>query len=126
MRKLFLLILLFSTAKLMAQPLNNEWIDYAKTYYKFKIGKTGLYRIRQVDLPASLQGVAANQFQLWRNGKQVVLFTSVASNPLASNDYIEFWGEKNDGYKEVTNGGSGRPRKFQDRVLWYQIHPSGM
>ncbi|MBC7652512.1 MAG: hypothetical protein H7101_12265, partial [Deinococcales bacterium] len=97
MRKIFLLILLFSTAKLMAQPLNNEWIDYAKTYYKFKVGKTGLYRIRQADLPASLQGVAANQFQLWRNSKQVVLFTSVASNSLASNDYIEFWGEKNDG-----------------------------
>lgn len=97
MRKIFLLLLLFSAAKLIAQPINNEWIDYTKTYYKFQVGKTGLYRITQPNLPTALQNIAANQFQLWRNGRQIVLYTSVASNALSSNDYIEFWGEKNDG-----------------------------
>lgn len=97
MRKIFIIIILLFAAKLMAQPISNEWIDYTKTYYKFKVGKTGLYRIRQVDLPTALQSTNANQFQLWRNGKQVVLYTSVSNATLSSSDYIEFWGERNDG-----------------------------
>ena len=28
-----------------AQVYNNEWIDYTKTYYKFRVGKDGLCRI---------------------------------------------------------------------------------
>lgn len=97
MRKICTIIILLFAAKLVAQPINNEWIDYTKTYYKFKVGKTGLYRIRQADLPTVLQATNANQFQLWRNGKQVVLYTSVGNTALSSTDYIEFWGEKNDG-----------------------------
>ncbi|MDI9366040.1 MAG: C25 family cysteine peptidase [Flavobacterium sp.] len=97
MRKILTIIILLFAAKLVAQPINNEWIDYSKTYYKFKVGKTGLYRIRQTDLPAALQTTDANQFQLWRNGKQVTLYTSVANAVLSSTDYIEFWGERNDG-----------------------------
>jgi hypothetical protein len=78
--------------------LNNSWIDYSKTYYKFKVGKDGLYRIRQGELAAiGLGAVPAEQFQLWRNGEQVRLYTSVVSGPLGGNDYIQFWGKRNDG-----------------------------
>jgi hypothetical protein len=81
-----------------AQSFNNEWIDYSKTYYKFKIGKTGLYRIPQTDLAAQgLSNVPAEQFQLWRNGTEVPLFTSVAAGILPVNGFIEFRGEQNDG-----------------------------
>lgn len=75
----------------------NEWIDYSKTYYKCKVGKDGLYRIIKSDLPAAIQNTPAEQFQLWRNGQQVTIYTSVASGPLPSNGYIEFWGLQNDG-----------------------------
>ena len=97
MRKILTIFLLFIACQSVSQPINNEWIDYTKTYYKFQVGKTGLYRIGQPNLPIALQNIPANQFQLWRNGKQVVLYTSVALNPLSSTDYLEFWGEKNDG-----------------------------
>ncbi len=98
MRKIFFFFLLLIASKLVAQPLNNEWIDYSKTYYKFKVGKTGLYRINQATLASiNLQNISANQFQLWRNGKQVVLYTSIATGVFGANDYIEFWGDKNDG-----------------------------
>jgi hypothetical protein len=81
-----------------AQMYNNEWIDYSKTYYKFKVGSTGLYRISQTSLTTiGLGNTPAEQFQLWRNGQQVSLFTSVATGPLGANDFIEFWGERNDG-----------------------------
>ncbi|MBG9376987.1 hypothetical protein I5907_12150 [Panacibacter sp. DH6] len=89
---------------------NNEWIDYSKTYYKFKVGKTGLYRISQQTLSANLLGnVPAEQFQLWRNGKQVPIYTSVLTGVLPATGYIEFWGERNDGkpdkalYKNPSN-----------------------
>lgn len=88
----------FISAIAMGQSYNNEWIDYAKTYYKFKVGSTGLYRITTNELNTiGLAGEAAQNFQLWRNGKQVALYTSAASGALGASGYIEFWGEKNDG-----------------------------
>ena len=78
--------------------LNNSWIDYSKTYYKFKLAKDTLTRINQPVLAAAgLGNVPAEQFQLWRNGQQVRLFTSVPTGIMGSGDYIEFWGEMNDG-----------------------------
>jgi len=96
MRKLLFVLCIFIVKQSAAQ-YNNEWIDYSKTYYKFKIAVTGLYRINQPNLPASLTGTPAEHFQLWRNGKQVPLYTSVNSGALGSSGYIEFWGERNDG-----------------------------
>lgn len=97
MRNKILFILLLFVARQSIAQFNNEWIDYSKTYYKFKIAATGLYRINQSNLPAALSSVPAEHFQLWRNGEQVPLYTSVASGSLGSGGYIEFWGEKNDG-----------------------------
>lgn len=78
--------------------LNNSWIDYNKTYYKFKIAKDSLCRIYQPVLSAAgLASTPAENFQLWRNGKQVGLYTSVPTGVLSAGDFIEFWGEMNDG-----------------------------
>jgi hypothetical protein len=97
LKKLFLLILIFNSFTVVAQH-NNSWIDYNKTYYKFKVGSDNLLRISQSALNAiGLSTVNANHFQLWRNGKQVRLFTSVSNAPLGPTDFIEFWGEMNDG-----------------------------
>lgn len=110
MKKIFvILIITFIAFHAQSQQYNNEWIDYNKTYYKFKIGATGLYRINQPNLPAALQSVDAAQFQLSRNGKEVAIYTSVTTGILPSNGYIEFWGEQNDGkpdralYKDPAN-----------------------
>ena len=78
--------------------LNNSWIDYNKTYYKFKLAKDTLTRINQgVLVAAGLGSVPAENFQLWRNGKEVRMFTSVPTGILGTNDYLEFWGLMNDG-----------------------------
>ncbi|MGZ3846278.1 MAG: hypothetical protein ACXVBH_09485, partial [Flavisolibacter sp.] len=98
MKKLLLGLLLMTGFIAKAQVYNNEWIDYSKTYYKFKVGKTGLYRISQSVLSAAgLGSTSADNFQLWRNGKQIPIYTSVATGSLSASDYIEFWGEMNDG-----------------------------
>jgi hypothetical protein len=83
---------------LKAQPYNNEWIDFSKTYYKFKVGADGLYRIPQSVIAAAGLGTTPVQnFQLFRNGQEVPVYTSVASGVLGAADYIEFWGHANDG-----------------------------
>jgi hypothetical protein len=98
MKKLLLGLLLISGFIAKAQVYNNEWIDYSKTYYKFKVGKTGIYRIPQSVLStAGLSSTPAEYFQLWRNGKQIPIYISVATGGLSASDYIEFWGEMNDG-----------------------------
>ncbi len=82
MRKILIIIFTLATVAAKAQPLNNSWIDYSKTYYKFKVVKTGLYRINQASLASlGLNNTPAEYFQLWRNGKEVRLYTSVATGP---------------------------------------------
>ena len=97
MKKILLPVLLLFVFSAQGQ-LNNSWIDYNKTYYKFRLGSDTLCRIPQSVLAAAGIGSAdADQFQLWRNGEQVRLFTTSTGGPLAANGYIEFFGTKNDG-----------------------------
>ncbi|MFN0081490.1 MAG: C25 family cysteine peptidase [Ferruginibacter sp.] len=101
-KKILLPILLLFAYAAQAQ-LNNSWIDYSKTYYKFKIAADNITRIPQTAVAfAGLAATNADHFQLWRNGQQVRLFTSVTGAPLASGDFIEFWGEMNDGKADAT------------------------
>src|SRR5690349_20577636 len=98
MKKILFALLLTWSFVAKAQVYNNEWIDYSKTYYQFTVGENGLYRIPQSVLDsAGLGSITAHDFQLWRNGQQVPIYTSVNSGVFSSSDYIEFWGRMNDG-----------------------------
>ncbi len=98
MKKLLTIFFLLYTVAATAQSFNNEWIDYNKTYYKFKVGTTGLYRIPQTALAAiNLGNTDVAAFQLWRNGEEVAIYTSNQTGVLAAGGFIEFWGEANDG-----------------------------
>lgn len=93
MRKLIILILIMQCVAAVGQQYDNEWIDFSKTYYKFKVADTGIYRISQATLSATgLGNTPAQQFKLFRNGKEVALSVSNSSGPLTANGYIEFWG----------------------------------
>jgi hypothetical protein len=113
--------------------LNNSWIDYSKTYYKFKLGKDTLCRIAQPVLAsAGLGTTPAQNFQLWRNGKQVRIYTSVASGILAASDYIEFLGEMNDGkpdktlYRDADFQLDDKYSLFSDTATYYlTVNPAG-
>src|SRR5215510_10224834 len=98
MKRILLSLLVCTSLFAKGQVYNNEWIDYSKTYYKFKVGSTGLYRISQSTLNSiGLGATSAENFQLWRNGQEIPLYTSIDTGPLATTDYIEFWGQMNDG-----------------------------
>ncbi len=102
MKRFLFLLLTVATLAASAQSYNNEWIDYTKTYYKFKVGSTGLYRITQAALASiGLENTNADHFQLWRNGEEIPVYTSIQNSPLGSSGYIEFWGEMNDGKADL-------------------------
>jgi hypothetical protein len=101
MKRLLLLLLIISGLTANSQVYNNEWIDYSKTYYKFKIGANGICRISQPVLASlGIGSTPAQDFQLWRKGVQIPIYTSVQSGALGASDYIEFWGEMNDGQSD--------------------------
>ena len=99
MRKYLLgFVFLLSTVTVCAQTYNNEWINFSQTYYKFKVGSNGLYRITQPALSSiGLAGISADRFQLWRNGKEIAIYTSIPAGVFSVSDYIEFYGQANDG-----------------------------
>ena len=78
------------------ERFGNEWIQKDQVYFKFKIGKDGLYKITYDELivhhfPASFKGA---QLQLWRFGQEIPLFTS-NQNDWITGDYLLFLGKKN-------------------------------
>jgi len=112
MKKILLVSIILLLAFNSHAQFNNSWIDYSKTYYKFKLTKDTLTRIYQPVLAAAgLGSVPAQNFQLWHNGKEVRMFTSVATGVLGSGDFLEFWGEMND----------GKPDKALYRNVDYQM-----
>lgn len=124
------LLLLHTAAK--AQLYGNEWIDYNKTYYKFRVGKEGIYRIKKAALdaagiPGSLNGT---QFLVYRDGQEVPLYTST-QGPLGAADYIEFYGKKNDGsldrnlYVDPNWQADPGSSLFTDTACYYLTYDNG-
>ncbi|HVG16751.1 MAG TPA: C25 family cysteine peptidase [Chitinophagaceae bacterium] len=116
MKRILCCLMMLACIVAKSQSYNNEWIDHSKTYYKFKIGKTGVFRINQPSLlAASINVTAAEDFQVWRNGVQIPIYTSVVTGSLSASDYIEFWGEMNDGKADK---GLYRDPEFQLNDKW--------
>src|SRR5690606_14919183 len=95
---LLAIIALYSAAATGQTIYGNEWIDYNKTYYKFKVGKDGIYRIPKSALDAAGVPVAVTgqQFLLFRNVQEVLVYTTTAVS-VGYGDYIEFYGTIADG-----------------------------
>lgn len=85
------------TALAQSGQYGNEWIDYNKTYYKFKVGRAGVCRIYRSSLDAAglPSNVAGSNFSLYRDGQEVPVF--VSSETMSGSDYIEFWATGGDG-----------------------------
>jgi hypothetical protein len=77
-----------------AQPFGNEWIDYSKTYYKFKITQEGIYHISKATLDAAgiPSFITGNQYVIYKDGQQVPLYVTTVG-AFGANDYIEFYGK---------------------------------
>ncbi len=106
-----LLVLVLLAGMVAAQQVtyHNEWINYNKTYYKCKVMgfgldsvgaplRKGIVRIAYSTLVnGGMTGIAAQNFQLWRDGQEVPIYVSRPTGLLGNDDYIEFVGEINNG-----------------------------
>jgi len=89
--------ILFSSVKDLYAQYGNEWINYSNTYYKFKIGKEGIYRIGKAQLAdIGMAAVEGSKFAIIREGQEIPIYTST-SDVFSDNDFIEFYGRGADG-----------------------------
>jgi len=74
----------------------NEWIDFDKTYHKFQVNETGIYRIPTSALSGTGMQLIGKNFQLFYKGQEIPIYVTT-DNVFSTGDYIEFYGEQNDG-----------------------------
>ncbi|MBS1615691.1 MAG: hypothetical protein JST06_06185 [Bacteroidetes bacterium] len=134
-RLIFLLLFLLGLPgiRIWAQsgPYGNEWIDYSKTYYKFKVGSSGFFRIYRSTLNAAglpTQVVGSN-FMLFRDGKELPVY--VSAETMLPNDYIQFWGDGPDGsldqelYQNPNDQPNDQLSLFTDSASYFLCYDNG-
>ncbi|MEJ8755845.1 C25 family cysteine peptidase [Pontibacter sp. H259] len=107
----FLYLLVLGVAAKGQTPYGNEWIKYEQTYHKLKVTNTGLHKLSYGYLDSlGLSTANPQNLQLIRRGKEVAIFVAGEQDGrLDAQDYLEFYGERNDGaldrelYKDPTH-----------------------
>jgi hypothetical protein len=104
-KKLILFFTLLFTLPTFSQPFGNDWIEYTQDYYKIPIAENGVYRISFQTLLAAGVPVATidpNNYQLFVKGEEIPLYIEGESDGVFDvADYIEFYGQKNDGWLDT-------------------------
>ena len=94
-----LCLIFFFQFQLFAQEeaaYSNEWIDYEQTYHKFYIEEDGLYRIPYSVLQEHFAEKDFAGLHLFSRGQEIPIYIS-SNGEVDNEDYIEFYGRKNDG-----------------------------
>ncbi|MBC5994622.1 putative type IX secretion system sortase PorU2 [Pontibacter cellulosilyticus] len=104
MHKRFILVFILSVLGFVIpahaqHTFGNEWIKHEQTYYKIKVVQTGLYRLDYTYLSnLGLAGADPRNIQLFRRGKEIPIYVAgEGDGNLGQQDYVEFFGERNDG-----------------------------
>lgn len=89
-----------------------SWINFNQTYFKIPVIEDGIYRITAEDLNRiGINGINPQRLQIFHRGQeQAIWVEGEADGSLDANDYIEFYGQRNDGN--------------QDRFLYNYTGPS--
>ncbi|MCP9754759.1 hypothetical protein EGI26_06230 [Lacihabitans sp. CCS-44] len=102
---LFMLLLVFVFFSTEAQrKFGNEWISDDQDLYKITIAEKGIYRISYEDLKRiafPVDVVDVKRIQLFHHGREVpVWIAGEADGVFNAQDYIEFYGEGNNGEQD--------------------------
>lgn len=109
MRKLYAFILFqFIVCVAIAQPYCNEWIKYStasevslQQYLKISVWKKGIHRISYNDINQIIPAAnfKSSQIQVFHNGMEqfIYVYDQNGNDSLDNSDFVEFYGEKNDG-----------------------------
>lgn len=105
-RLLLALTVFFSFTQARAQTYGNEWIQYDRQYWSFKVWQDGIRRIDSTTLANAgfpLESVDPRGIQLYARGRQVPLHVEGEADGAFNNgDFIEFYGTKNDAWLDST------------------------
>ena len=82
-------------------PDPTRWINYTQSYYKLSTAENGIYRLTTAELQRAgvpVQQIAPNTIQLFHRGvEQAIYIDGEADGRLDTGDYLEFYGQRNDG-----------------------------
>ena len=84
--------------------IGHEWIQYAQPYLKISVAQDGIYRVSAQSLQqAGFTNGDPRKLQLFHRGKEQVIHVEGESDGVfGSGDYIEFYGQRNDGTLDST------------------------
>src|SRR5579871_3179462 len=99
-RLLVFLVIAFAPFAALAQ-FSNSWINFSQPYFKIPVSKDGIYRLTYADLQAAGLQVGAidpRTIQLYHRGKEQAIYVrGQGDGKFGPNEYIEFFGQRNDG-----------------------------
>lgn len=79
----------------------NEWINFNQSYYKVTVAKEGIYKLTYSDLQSAgfpLSSTDPTRIQLFHRGaEQSIYIEGEGDAQFNTADFIEFYGQKNDG-----------------------------
>lgn len=100
-----LLLTVFTTSAVLAQPYGNEWVDPARPYWRLTVVADGIHRIDSAALAAAGFPVATvdpREIQLFAREKQVPIYVQGEADGVFNNgDFIEFHAVRNDGLMDA-------------------------
>ena len=101
---IILLIAVIFISSVSHAQYGNEWINPGQTYYKTKVGSNGIYKLTYttlLDAGLPITSINPKNIQLFRNGEEQHIFLAGEDdNSFDTSDYIEFYGQYNDGRNE--------------------------
>lgn len=100
--------------------INDDWIEYGRTYIKIGVSESGIYRILYSDLNnfnVSPNTINPKTLKILKKGKQIPIFVNGEDDfSFDENDFIEFVGTKNLGGKHKEVNKYGEPyNEYLDR-----------
>lgn len=127
---LFVLLAFFNVCQpVFSQLFTNSWINYSQPYYKFKITETGIFRIDSLTLVNAgipLSTINPQNIQLFARGAEIPIYIKGEGDGVFnSSDFIEFYGEGNDGwfdeslYGGAVNHPSPHYSLFNDTITYF-------
>jgi hypothetical protein len=100
MKNLAALILILLLPTILFAQHGNEWIDHQQVYVKIPVAKNGIYRLTNALLNNAgfPTNIDPRNLQLYHRGAQQPLIVAGEEDGIFDgDDYVEFYGRKNDG-----------------------------
>lgn len=118
--QLLIFILVLNCSVGIAQEYPNEWINYSQKYFKISTAEGGIYRISYDDLISAgvpITTIDPKKIQIYHRGMEHAIYVKDQNlGSFDSNDYIEFYGKKNDGTldEELYVTPEAQPHKYHN------------